>query len=117
MTNIFHAIMEILWWNADCLVIGWLKRQYLLSRDDHFWRYPIRKNIEILYNNEPNIIFEIQTRIKSRERYNESSSFSNDLMIRQRCCALQGRGKTPPLSAPPYRERSAPENKILATCT
>ena len=38
-------------------------------------------------------IFEIQTRIKSRKRYNESSSFSNDLMKRKSFRALRGRGK------------------------
>ena len=34
----------------------------------------------------------IQTRIKSRELYNESSSFSNDLMTRKSFRALRGRG-------------------------
>ena len=38
-------------------------------------------------------IYEIQARIKSRKQYNESSSFSNDLIKRKSFRASHGRGE------------------------
>ena len=49
----------------------------------------------------------IQTRIKSRERYNESSPFCNNVMKCQKFRALQGRGETPPSLHPPPMERAS----------
>ena len=51
----------------------------------------------------------IQTRIKSRERSNESSSFSNNLVKRQSFRVLRGGGGDPPpsLHPTPYEPRFA----------